>query len=1001
MKPILKKTLIISSSILIPAGILSLSFGLYFGSSNIERISKKGIFTLRVNENLNNQGYNYDYSATYGSPLSTNRLTLLVVNEIIHLETEGKFEYDQQNKKVISPSYESFKFSTAKAIVLNFVDSSLKKEQIEDEEYLQANPDKSFQLVFNSDEAEQIPSYTDQEFVVTKKSQNPRSINNYDVFGKIVEKGFLNSKPDLNDKNVDISQHEGTKFVMSSMGITFTDFNENGQEEYTKWVDSNGNKTKYNVKASDMFYSLKRTWLFDKEYRRSHGGSEELDKYFIEKTATTKIFGETQKFPNEYLFDFFGIDKEKMYDRQTAIKKVNINTNSNDNNKMVDAFIFNFDIFNKDNSVNQESSFSVWDIIKKYLSNSLTFSLAPSEYIDEMNQNNSINEINSNLKITGEARDFGIYTYGQTREKTLFASYYIPVSAVAGREIFEYNKHHANKKWVESVENSQISNVNNKKYKTINKVIVEYTGSIDTSTFVNQSFNSFLNGTLSQIDYSQISAEQKQKLYGNSDDLNVLIKNSEKNGLQATKKVNVSSLTSRMVWQANPINNSNGYTFNDNYSKLVYGYSTNELKNGQAVISNSFFAGYGFNFRLLIQASINWNQFIEQAFNGTRDVWLSGAAQDAKFSSFNANSKTPFSFNELGINDLDFYDENNQKQTVKLTDMKKLSLMTEKEIEETYGKVQNIQEFKMQSPSFNEVKKSMTKLLDAFYQENNLTNEQKIEFNIAYPFADQDETKSSTTKYIVDNVINKLDPRIKANFVEPTSREEMLQEINQRSGAFNANLWSYDYEGIGSYIAAFFSDGGGINLINAVGIFSKKPDSDSEQLFTNTNNIKRVSKQTLEAIQKDFPKFTELSQYIREKFNNLINESNNNSVSEYFLVENWDLLNNKQMNSIKDFFTNNPDSPNQINPINVLPVILKQFEEDASWEKNGTNEEQKGQGWVELIKEFNSIKGVSIDTESSVDKLTNINYTLFLSEYIIPLSKYGIQLYSDFKYEVD
>ena len=48
-----------------------------------------------------------------------------------------------------------------------------------------------------------------------------------------------------------------------------------------------------------------------------------------------------------------------MYDRQTAIKKVNINTDSNGNDKMVDAFIFNFDIFNKDNSVNQESSFSV------------------------------------------------------------------------------------------------------------------------------------------------------------------------------------------------------------------------------------------------------------------------------------------------------------------------------------------------------------------------------------------------------------------------------------------------------------------------------------------------------------------------------------------------------------------------------------------------------------------------------------------------------------------
>ena len=612
-----------------------------------------------------------------------------------------------------------------------------------------------------------------------------------------------------------------------------------------------------------------------------------------------------------------------------------------------------------------------------------------------MNQNNSINEINSNLKITGEARDFGIYTYGQTREKTLFASYYIPVSAVAGREIFEYNKHHANKKWVESVENSQISNVNNKKYKTINKVIVEYTGSIDTSTFVNQSFNSFLNGTLSQVDYSQISAEQKQKLYGDSKDINVLIQNSEKNGLQPTKKVNVSSLTSRMVWQANPINNSN-YTFNDNYSKLVYGYSKDELKNGQAVISNSFFAGYGFAFRLLIQASINWNQFIEQAFKGIRDVWLSGAAQDAKFSSFDPNSLTPHSFNELGVNDLQFYDEYGNLQTVTLKDMKKLSIMTEQEIEQEIGQeIENIQQFKMQSPKFKIIQASMKKLLDSFYERNNLNNNEKIEFNIAYPFADEDEIKTKATEEIVNDVINQLDSRINAKFVKPTSREQMLQEINQRSGAFNANLWSYDYEGIGSYIAAFFSDGGGINLINAVGIFSKNPNSDKEQLFND-----RVSKETLNTLQANFPKFTELSKYIRDNFDNLIKAENNN-VWEGFLVENWDLLNNKQMNLINDFFTKNPEHQNEINPINALPAILKAFEADASWEKNGTTPDQKAQGWVDLIKEFNSIKGVSIDTESSVDKLTNVNYTLFLSEYIIPLSKYGIQLYSDFKYEVD
>ena len=83
-----------------------------------------------------------------------------------------------------------------------------------------------------------------------------------------------------------------------------------------------------------------------------------------------------------------------------------------------------------------------------------------------------------------------------------------------------------------------------------------------------------------------------------------------------------------------------------------------------------------------------------------------------------------------------------------------------------------------------------------------------------------------------------------------------------------------------------------------------------------------------------------------------------------------------------------------------MPVIYKKFESDASGQKSSYYVE-KWKGWVGLIKEFDSIKGVSIDTESSVDRIESVNYTLYLSEYIVPLSKYGLQYFGDIKYEVD
>lgn len=130
MKPILKKYLIIGSSILIPASLISLGAGLYFNSSNLERISQKGIYNTRINESLNNEGYKFDLSYSYGSISNTSKTSLLLINELLHLKSEGDFKYDQINNVVVQPSYESYKFSLVDSIVLTFVKSGTTIEQL-------------------------------------------------------------------------------------------------------------------------------------------------------------------------------------------------------------------------------------------------------------------------------------------------------------------------------------------------------------------------------------------------------------------------------------------------------------------------------------------------------------------------------------------------------------------------------------------------------------------------------------------------------------------------------------------------------------------------------------------------------------------------------------------------------------------------------------------------------------------------------------------------------
>lgn len=904
----------------------------YFLTPSIKRISKEGIYLIRSNSNLSVNGYKHDMSATSGAPES-NSSSVLLSSDLIHLKSEGKLKLstDPQTgaSKIESPSYQSLQFGVGEAIVVQLKSDS---------------SNEIIELIFDSDDST-YPKLdpSSSAIVVDKVSNNPRSINNQKIFLNLLSKGSINQKINSIDDLKESMIVENGEWYIKNVGLMVN--------ESAKWVDSNGNETKYNITPDDIWYSFMRTKLFDIDYRLKNGGSEELDSYFIKRYNTITRFQKDGRFTNEYLYEFFDLDSTQNYKnrdssgkltRDSVIKKVK---SSEPRFKDREAYFFT-------SLENTKHTSGFISIINKFLTNNLQLSLAPSQYIKELAQNEELNTVNG-TKITSDARDFGIYTYGARKENTLFASPYIPTIETEGREIFVYNKHYANKKWVDSIEKGETIN-NGKKVKGINKIIFDYSGGIDTSTYNSQVFNGYLSGLVSEIKYSDLTPTQKEQIYGVGT-TEQIYKNAENNGLQYSRELNTSKLVQRTLVQSNP-SGGGGYLFNDEYAKLVFGNDTKSLSSGEAITSDAFFKGDGLEFRLLVQASINWDAFIKDAWGGQKIMWLNNAAQDAKFSSFDPSSKTPYDYYEE-VNTLQFFDSITNPNIPKLE-----SVLPSEMKKHTSDYIADAKK-QIQSPKFDLIKQNMKALLDR----KGISQSSKISWQVVYPYADQDIIKISVLEKLVE-AIKSLDPRLDPKVTVPKDRDEMIKLINTNKGISDFNGWSYDYEGIGSYLAAF-SNGIGVTLINAFSLYSSEnPD------------------ERIQYLQSLYPEFTKLSKFVKEKTDE---EMKNKGIEEKFWVKNWTNITNGQNQDIKKWFKS--QTSDKYDPTVSLAKLMKEYES-----KGSSNEE-----YAQLIKELNSIKGVSMEADSAISDPNRSNLILALKEYVIPVTKYGIKYFMDYRYDLE
>ena len=760
------------------AAIFGTSAGLYFSAGDLKNITDKKEYLIRNSTPLTLGGYYFDTSATYG-PTATKTPEGLMTANLIREKTVGetKFVKNDLGQLVVAQSSKSKRsLELAKEIILTFKNAS----------------NETVQVIFNSDDSEidHSISMIDKPEVIKLESNNKKSIN-HDNFANLLSEGRAN----LVDGELKPSS-EGV-YLLNSLGFTVRDD--------VSWVDHNGNQTKYKINVRDFYYSYMRTWLFDTKYRRSHGGSETLDQYFIETTSTTSRFTNEKEYPNDYLLGLFGIDALALRDESKTIQKVDIDGVSTD--------VFNI------TALSGETSPSFKSLLDKAFLNSFLLSAAPSQFIDELVAKNNDKiyptSLPSGEKILGDANKFGIYVYGQKRSDNLFASSYIPISSGENRIVFKKNIHFANKEFLNETN-------------TLERIIFEYSTS---PTFNDQLFNNFFEGTVSEMPYNSLTQQQKIKIFGLEGNDEFAIEK----GLLQVKQLNKTQLVQRTLLATDPrkfsANETGNYFFNESYAKIMYGSTIQELKSGIANTTNSFFNGSGFELRTLLNASINWFTFINNSTKGLKQLWLNHTAPNAMYSSRHSES-TPFD-NAERVNAVGYFGKDGRKVQTTEKEMKQLFLDNSSSIDEQY-----------KNKNFLEIKKLVEELLDR----EGVVASKPLEWSIVYPHADASSNKIKIDQLdMVVKTIKLLDSkgRLKPSVYVPNNRDEMIQAVNDNKGVSDFNGWGYDYEGIGSFLDGI-SHGKGISLLGAFSLYSN---------ITNTK------------LRSQSPEFTKLSDRLKEVMN--------------------------------------------------------------------------------------------------------------------------------------
>nr|WP_322958842.1 hypothetical protein [Mycoplasmopsis canis]WQQ12216.1 hypothetical protein RRG48_02410 [Mycoplasmopsis canis] len=546
-------------------------------------------------------------------------------------------------------------------------------------------------------------------------------------------------------------------------------------DETSFWVNSNGEKTKYNVVAKDFYYGLVRTYLTqDTTARHKNGGNAEIDEQAKKLIPdNSSVFKKENSYTNKYLFNLYNIDFDKLIDKNEALK-------SEDGK--------NYLVFQRKDA-NLSSNFV--EFFKNILYGNYEFVPAPSQYIDETNKNISslrnFAGVNSSeestvapeiAKATNLAKDSGVYWYGLNNNTTLYAGryYYKGYSANDLSEKWLLNKHYKDQEYVNHPGRLQvIENV----YKS---------AVVDADAFKVEDFNSFRAGETSRISFSQLDPNTQAQIRAKKEVFGL-----SKSQSKETKSTIGYYFNALVPNYAHNDKDSAQYV-NNAFSKLMWGAELNDVKAGNAhnVLVNAT-TGAAAEVRNILSAVINWDESAKEAGSPEAvHAWLTGAAPDLKIKEDANDTTNSPRYHADELNEL-FVVDRNTNQRVDLGG----SLGTElRQSENNSVGAQSSDKYK--SAAFEVLKARFKTIIDEFYKQNpNLDsdpNNSKIKFTVISRFINFNaKIKLATEKQV--NVLNSLYPeRFQVEFRKVANRDELLSYYVNNPAATKIVGWSTDYE---------------------------------------------------------------------------------------------------------------------------------------------------------------------------------------------------------------
>ena len=401
------------------------------------------------------------------------------------------------------------------------------------------------------------------------------------------------------------------------------------------YIDHNGAKTKYKVKARDFLCTFRAAnfQFLAKDATKLDGGAYKEQYYGATKYFNANRAGQfgtsdetIKNLDNRYLWTIAGIDTNKLYGLKDITTLIDDEHLTPSNSILVKGSnSIHFELANGTHSL-------LWDKLLNSEVNNYT--PRPVEFIKEQNKESWTRQ--HNLPKESSLAKMGFFTYGENYKRMLYAgSYYVSHNDTFRQKIVK-NKHFWNTPFVNSEE-------------TINSYTTNYRTQDATLWPINQ-FNKFMQGVeykLSAPEVALMTASERVKIYKNSSAMQY--------------SFDLSKLTSgnQLVTTVNPVGKiTKTHYLNDDFTKVMYGGTKAELEAGMNTVTAQMTTGLAFKSQLA--ALINWYS-VKEMSKRQGDVWNFFTPPGARFVDPNGGTKTAA---ELVKKEITYYKLNDAKTVI-------------------------------------------------------------------------------------------------------------------------------------------------------------------------------------------------------------------------------------------------------------------------------------------------------------------------------------------------